>query len=43
MFKYKTFGNNQKIKKFLKKPIKFTNYKSGINTNKWFFKNNKLL
>tara|TARA_B100000900_G_C20548268_1_gene703578 strand:- start:317 stop:1288 length:972 start_codon:yes stop_codon:yes gene_type:complete len=41
---YKTFGNNQKIKKFLKRPIKFTNYKSGIqHTSEWFFKNNKLL
>ena len=41
---YKTFGSNKKISNFLKKRIRFTDYKKGIeNTRKWFLKNNKYL
>ena len=37
---YKTFGDNKKIKNFLRKKIKFTNYKKGIqNTCNWYLKN----
>jgi len=37
---YKTFGNNKKINNFLKKKIKFTDYKIGVkNTCDWFLKN----
>ena len=41
---YKTFGDNKKIKKFLKKKIHFTNYTKGIeNTCKWFLENYKII
>jgi len=37
---YKTFGNNKKICNFLKKKIKFTDYKIGVkNTCDWFLRN----
>ncbi len=37
---YKTFGDNKKINNFLKKKIKYTDYKKGIeNTCRWFLKN----
>jgi UDP-glucuronate 4-epimerase len=37
---YKTFGNNKKISNFLKKKIKFTDFKRGVkNTCDWFLKN----
>ena len=37
---YKTFGSNKKINIFLKKKIKFTNYKKGVeNTCDWFLNN----
>ena len=39
---YKTFGNNKKISNFLKKKIKFTDYKIGVrNTCEWYIKNYK--
>ena len=39
---YKTFGNNKKICHFLKKKIKFTDYKIGVrNTCEWYIKNYK--
>tara|TARA_B100000886_G_scaffold277321_1_gene201287 strand:- start:4708 stop:5682 length:975 start_codon:yes stop_codon:yes gene_type:complete len=40
---YKTYGDNTKIKNFLKKKINFTSYKQGVkNTCYWFLKNNKI-
>ena len=40
---YKTYGDNKKIRNFLKKKIKFTSYKLGVkNTCNWFVKNNKI-
>ncbi len=37
---YKTYGNNKKIIRFLKRNIEFTNYKKGIeSTCNWFLKN----
>ncbi len=41
---YKTFGDNKKINKFLKKSINFSDYKTGVQkTCEWFFKNSKFL
>ena len=41
---YKTYGNNNKIKLFLKKKMRFTNYLEGVeNTCKWFMKNHHLM
>tara|TARA_Y100000768_G_C23751240_1_gene573984 strand:- start:366 stop:626 length:261 start_codon:yes stop_codon:yes gene_type:complete len=40
---YKTYGDNKKIRNFLKKKIKFTSNKQGVkNTCNWFLKNNKI-
>lgn len=37
---YKTFGNNKKICNFLKKKIKFTDYKISVkSTCDWFLRN----
>ena len=39
---FKTYGDNTKIKRILKK-VKFTNYKTGVqNTVKWYKKNKRL-
>ena len=41
---YKTFGSNKKIMRYLKKKIKFTDYKKGVeNTCKWYLKNHHLI
>lgn len=41
---YKTFGENKKIRKFLKKKIEFTDYKTGVkNTCRWFLQNHNLI
>jgi UDP-glucuronate 4-epimerase len=41
---YKTFGSNKKIMHYLKKKIKFTDYKKGVeNTCKWYLKNHHLI
>ena len=41
---YKTFGNNKKINNFLKRKIKFTNYKKGVEeTCNWFLNNHRFL
>ena len=38
----KTFGDNRKVKRVIKK-VKFTNYKIGVqNTVKWYKKNSSL-
>ncbi len=40
---YKTYGDNKKIRNFLKNKIKFTSNKQGVkNTCNWFLKNNKI-
>ena len=40
---YKTYGDNKKIRNFLKKNIKFTTYDNGVkNTCEWFLKNKKI-
>lgn len=40
---YKTYGDNKKIRNFLRKKIKFTSYNNGVkNTCEWFFKNKKI-
>ena len=41
---YKTYGSNIKINKFLKRKIKFTNYKKGVKkTCDWFLNNQRFL
>ena len=40
---YKTYGDNKKIRNFLKNKIKFTSNKQGVkNTCNWFLKNDKI-
>ena len=40
---YKTYGDNKKIRNFLRKKIKFTSYDQGVkNTCEWFLKNKKI-